>query len=153
MLGRLDLRRVRNYFRRTINALQLLAANFCLGHAGDTVKTDTKLYQILDKDPGHHVVSYLSSLHSRLCLSKKSSALISLGPTTDAFLLRFCHCKPYGPGRYLGNYRFTSGLRLMRSHTSAQAHKRWLLDAWKLLICTMRCDKDGRAIRPLHKCE
>jgi len=45
---------------------------------------DTSLYEILDKDPGLHVVSYLSSLHPLLCLAKNSSELRSLGPFASA---------------------------------------------------------------------
>ena len=73
------------------------------------MNNDTSLYEILDKDPGLHVVSYLSSLHPLLCLAKNSSELLSLSPTTDSFLLHFCRREPedeeYHP--------FVRSLRLM----------------------------------------
>jgi len=76
------------------------------------MNNETSIYEILDKDPGHHVVSYLSSLHPLLCLAKNSSELLSLCPTIDAFRLRFCHHKPEGEGYH----RLTRALDSMRSH-------------------------------------
>jgi len=86
-----------------MDAATTLSANFCLGHAGDTVNNATSLYEILDKDPGHHLVSYLSSLHPLSALR----TLRRCAPSV-AFLFRFCRREPES--------NFTRGLALMHSH-------------------------------------
>ena len=69
------------------------------------MNNDTSLYEILDNDPG--------SRTSPPCTrSSASSALLSLGPTTDAFLLRSCRRKPEGEDPN----NFTYGLALIRSY-------------------------------------